>query len=116
MIDKISGKVAYAVISFGGFLGPGRRLLSAALAQSQILYESSRIPRWCYRGSTKRSSEISSSTERYWSDRARDREVYDYYKTRPCGIEDSRAGGADRRAFPVYRSAAHLWRLLIALV
>ena len=23
MIDKISGKVAYAVISFGGFLGPG---------------------------------------------------------------------------------------------
>ena len=28
MIDKISGKVAYAVISFGGFLGMGDRLFA----------------------------------------------------------------------------------------
>ena len=29
MIDKLSGKVAYAVISFGGFLGLGSRISPA---------------------------------------------------------------------------------------
>jgi hypothetical protein len=36
MIDKISGKVAYAVTSFGGFLGIWRRLLSVAMAYVEI--------------------------------------------------------------------------------
>lgn len=36
MIDKLSGKVAYAVMSFGGFLGIGRRLLSAAVAAADV--------------------------------------------------------------------------------
>ena len=36
MIDKISGRVSYAVLSFGGFLGKRGRLLSASLAVVEI--------------------------------------------------------------------------------
>ena len=36
MIDKLSGKVAYAVMSFGGFPRHRRRLLSAAVAAADL--------------------------------------------------------------------------------
>ncbi len=36
MIDKISGKVAYAVMSFGGFMGIGEELLPAAMVAADI--------------------------------------------------------------------------------
>lgn len=36
MIDKRSGQVKYAVLSFGGFPGHRRRLLSVALAVPEI--------------------------------------------------------------------------------
>ena len=36
MIDKRSGQVAYAVLSFGGFLGIGSRLLSDPLGLPQV--------------------------------------------------------------------------------
>ena len=33
MIDKYSGKVAYAVMSFGGFLGMGKHLVAIPVKQ-----------------------------------------------------------------------------------
>ena len=36
MIDKVSGRVSYAVLGFGGFLGIGKRPLSAAVAIAEI--------------------------------------------------------------------------------
>ena len=36
MIDKTSGKVAYAVMSFGGFLGIGDRYPSTALERARL--------------------------------------------------------------------------------
>ena len=48
MIDKVSGKVAYAVISFGGFLGMGEDHYPFALGQSQIRYQYRWLPRWRY--------------------------------------------------------------------
>ena len=48
MIDKISGKVAYAVISFGGFLGMGEELLPDAVGKLEIRYRSWRLSCWCY--------------------------------------------------------------------
>jgi len=36
MIDKISGQVAYAVMSFGGFIGHWPGLLSAAVEHVEI--------------------------------------------------------------------------------
>jgi hypothetical protein len=81
MIDKISGKVAYAVVSFGGFLGMGEDYYPmpwpnlkydpriggyrAAVTQDQL------------QGAPK----FNRSTDWNWSDRARDEEVYAYYGT-----------------------------------
>jgi hypothetical protein len=49
MIDKISGKVAYAVLSFGGFLAMGEDYYSDAVVHVEVQYEplrlSIRVPR-----------------------------------------------------------------------
>jgi hypothetical protein len=49
MIDKISGKVAYAVLSFGGFLGMGEDYYPDAVVHVEVQYEprrlSIRVPR-----------------------------------------------------------------------
>src|SRR6202140_2388387 len=81
MIDKISGKVAYAVISFGGFLGMGEDYYP--MPWPNLKYD---INLGGYRvGVTedqlKGAPKYSSSNDWDWADRARDREVYDYYKT-----------------------------------
>ena len=36
LVEKRSGQVSYAVLSFGGFLGMGHGALSAALVQAQL--------------------------------------------------------------------------------
>jgi hypothetical protein len=81
MIDKTSGKVAYAVVSFGGFLGMGEDYFPmpwpslkydtriggyrAAVTQDQL------------QGAPK----FNRSTDWDWSDRSRDSAVYAYYGT-----------------------------------
>lgn len=82
MIDKISGKVAYAVLSFGGFLGLGEDYYpvpwstlnydtnlggySTSLTESQL----------------KAAPKYSEATGWKWN-RENDRRVYDYYRARP---------------------------------
>ena len=81
MIDKISGKVAYAVISFGGFLGMGEDYYP--LPWSNLKYDTTlggyRVG--VTEDQLKGAPKYNSSTDWDWSDRARDREVYDYYRT-----------------------------------
>lgn len=82
MIDKISGKVAYAVMSFGGFLGIGEDYYP--VPWSQLTYDTSLGG---YRTNiTKeqldRAPKYSDSTGWNWS-RENDRRVYDYYRVRP---------------------------------
>lgn len=81
MIDKISGKVAYAVISFGGFLGMGEDYYP--MPWPNLKYDTNlggyRVG--VTEDQLKGAPKYSSSTGWDWSDRARDREVYDYYKT-----------------------------------
>jgi hypothetical protein len=81
MIDKISGKVAYAVISFGGFLGMGEN--HYPLPWSNLKYDTNvggyRVG--ITEDQLKGAPKYTRSTQWDWSDRARDREVYDYYKT-----------------------------------
>ena len=38
MIDKLSGKVAYAVLSFGGFLGMGERDVAVKFADHRAIF------------------------------------------------------------------------------
>lgn len=81
MIDKMSGKVAYAVISSGGFLGMGEDYYP--LPWSNLKYDANlggyRVD--VSEDELKGAPKYSSSTDWDWSDRASDREVYDYCRT-----------------------------------
>src|ERR1700761_4833627 len=81
MIDKISGKVAYAVVSFGGFLGVGEDYYP--MPWPNLKYDT-RLGG--YRASVtedqlKGAPKYSRSTDWNWSDSANDRRVYSYYNT-----------------------------------
>jgi PRC-barrel domain protein len=79
MLDKHSGKAAYAVTSFGGFLGMGEDyypLPWAALTYDETLggYRTN-ITESQLKGAPK----YSSATDWDWSNRANDQKVYGYY-------------------------------------
>jgi hypothetical protein len=79
MIDKISGKVAYAVVSFGGFLGIGEDYYP--IPWPRLKYDTNiggyRV------GVTVDTLRGAPKYDRFsdwdWNDRANDRRVYDYY-------------------------------------
>jgi len=79
MIDKISGKVAYAVMSFGGFLGIGEE--EHAIPWNKLDYDPelggfrTDITEQQLVGAPKFYRE----RDYEWSDRARERELHDYW-------------------------------------
>jgi PRC-barrel domain len=83
MIDKISGKVAYAVMSFGGFLGIGEDYYP--LPWSLLTYNPKlegyevNVSEQQLKGAPKYSQNESWD----WNDQARGRKVYDYYGVTP---------------------------------
>jgi hypothetical protein len=82
MIDKVSGKVAYAVLSFGGFMGIGEDYYP--IPWPMLKYDTNLDG---YRVSlTKdqltRAPKYSKSTDWNWS-RENDERVYDYYSVPP---------------------------------
>jgi hypothetical protein len=82
MIDKLSGKVAYAVLSFGGFMGMGEDFYP--MPWSTLKYDTNLDG---YRANlTKdqldKAPKYSKSTDWNWN-RDNDRRVHDYYKATP---------------------------------
>jgi PRC-barrel domain len=82
MIDKISGKVAYAVLSFGGFLGLGEDYYP--VPWSTLNYDTNLGG---YRTNLaadrlKSAPKYTQSTGWDWS-RENDRKVHDYYQAKP---------------------------------
>jgi len=82
MLEKTTGKVAYAVMSFGGVMGIGEDYYP--VPWSQLTYDTNLGG---YRTNiTKeqldRAPKYSESTSWNWS-RENDRRVYDYYRVRP---------------------------------
>ena len=82
MLDKASGKVAYAVLSFGGFLGMGEDYYPTPW--SLLKYDTNLGG---YRANftkdqLEKAPKYSQSTSWNWN-RDNDRRVYDYYKTQP---------------------------------
>jgi hypothetical protein len=81
MIEKISGKVAYAVMSFGGFLGMGED--EHTIPWSKLDYDTSLggyrtdISEEQLRGAPS----LSRDRDYDWSDRDREHELHDYWKT-----------------------------------
>jgi hypothetical protein len=82
MIEKISGRVAYAVMSFGGFLGMGEE--EHSIPWSKLTYDTNLggyrtdITEDQLRGAPAFTRDRSWD----WSDRQRERELHDYYRTR----------------------------------
>jgi hypothetical protein len=82
MIDKISGKVAYAVVSFGGFLGMGEDYYP--VPWPTLKYDTN-LGGYLTNLSKDRldnAPKYSKSTDWNWN-RDNDRRVYDYYKAQP---------------------------------
>ncbi len=81
MIEKVSGKVSYAVLSFGGFLGMGDD--HYPLPWATLKYDTSlegyrtNITESQLKGAPK----YSRNDDWDWEDRQRGRSVYDYYGT-----------------------------------
>lgn len=83
MIDKRSGKVAYAVLSFGGFLGLGKDyypLPWSILTYSENLggYEVNVAPE-----KLKSAPKYAPDDNWDWNDRERGRQLHDYYGVTP---------------------------------
>jgi uncharacterized protein YrrD len=83
MIDKHTGKVAYAVMSFGGFLGIGNRY--HALPWSVLKYDTRD---GCYivnldKNMLEKAPTYDESERVNWDDQAWGRRVHDYYKVPP---------------------------------
>jgi hypothetical protein len=79
MIEKLSGKVAYAVMSFGGFLGMGAE--EHAVPWNKLTYDTNLggyrtdITEQQLRGAPA----FSRDRNYQWNDRSRDRELHEYY-------------------------------------
>jgi hypothetical protein len=83
MIDKLSGNVAYAVLSFGGFLGLGEKHVPvpwASLNYSPTLeaYEVNLTDE-----ELGKAPSYAADKEFDWGDRERERELHSYYKVPP---------------------------------
>jgi sporulation protein YlmC with PRC-barrel domain len=83
MIDKESGKIAYAVMSFGGFLGIGEEyhpvpwsILKYDTAQGGYVVNLDKPQ-------LEGAPAYSEDAEPPWGDRAYDESVYSYYKAPP---------------------------------
>jgi len=83
MIDKVSGKIAYAVMSFGGFLGIGEQY--HPIPWSLLRYDTGQggyivnLDKRQLEGAPV----FSETDEPVWGDRAYDEKVYGYYKAPP---------------------------------
>ena len=83
MIDKISGSVAYAVLSFGGFLGMGHK--HAPIPWARLTYDRTL---GAYRldlseDELRRAPSFPAGEDFDWGDRSREVEIHNYYRVPP---------------------------------
>lgn len=82
MLDKASGKVAYAVLSFGGFLGMGEDYYPTPWSLLKYDTNLGGYRTNLTKDQLEKAPKYSQSTSWNWN-RDNDRRVYDYYKTQP---------------------------------
>lgn len=83
MIDKLSGKVVYAVLSFGGFLRIGEKHLP--IPWERLKYDPS-IEAYAIDISDDelaKAPSYAADKEFDWGDRSREQQLHDFYKARP---------------------------------
>jgi len=82
MIEKISGRVAYAVMSFGGFLGMGEE--EHSVPWNKLTYDTSLggYPTDITEEQLRGAPSFARDRNYDWSDRARERELHEYWGAR----------------------------------
>ena len=83
MIDKLTGNVVYAVLSFGGFLGLGQK--HAPIPWARLIYDRS-LEAYHLEMSDEELSKapsVAAGEEFDWGDCSREIEVHDYHRVPP---------------------------------
>jgi hypothetical protein len=82
MIDKMSGKVSYAVLAFGGFLGMGNDYYPLPWASLKYDTHLSGYRTGVTESQLKGAPKFASDRDWNWTDRGTTKSVDDYYGTR----------------------------------
>ncbi|MEA2903954.1 MAG: hypothetical protein QOI12_1341 [Alphaproteobacteria bacterium] len=83
MIDKLSGNVAYAVLSFGGFLGLGRKHLPIPWARLNYDRKLGAYHVDLTDEELKSAPSFAVDKEFDWGDRSQEIEIHNYYRVPP---------------------------------
>ena len=83
MIDKISGNVAYAVLSFGGFLGMGQKHLPIPWVRLTYDRNLGAYHLDLTADELKGAPSFAAGQEFDWGDRSREIEIHNYYRVPP---------------------------------
>ena len=84
MIDKMSGKVAYAVLSFGGFLGMGTNLLPLPWGRLRYNTKFEAYELDIDKDELEHAPSFRADKDFDWGDRAQEAELHRYYGMPPC--------------------------------
>jgi hypothetical protein len=83
MIDKVSGKVSYAILSFGGFLGMGASLLPLPWARLSYNRDMEAYQLDITDDELKRAPTFLADKDFDWGDRSQEIELHRYYGVPP---------------------------------
>jgi hypothetical protein len=83
MIDKLSGNVAYAVLSFGGFLGMGQKHLPIPWVRLTYDRALGAYHLDLTEEELKRAPSFAAGEDFDWGDRSREIEIHNYYRVPP---------------------------------
>ena len=83
MIDKISGKVSYAILSFGGFLGMGADLLPLPWARLTYNTGFEAYELDISDEELQKAPSFRAEKDFDWGDRSKEAELHDYYGIPP---------------------------------
>ena len=83
MIDKVSGKVSYAVLSFGGFLGMGANLLPLPWARLRYNPKFEAYELDIDDDELRRAPSFRADKDFDWGDRTQEAELHRYYGIPP---------------------------------
>ena len=80
MIDKLSGRVAYAILSFGGILGMGQKHIPVPWTRMQYDTGLEAYAIDLTDGELAKAPSYAADKEFDWGDRKREAEIHDYYR------------------------------------
>ena len=83
MIDKVTGKVSYAILSFGGFLGIGANLLPLPWGRLRYSTKFEAYELDIGDEELKRAPSFRADKDFDWGDRAKEAELHRYYGMPP---------------------------------